>query len=109
MQDQKFETAKLAKNKGFDEPILKHWEKGNSNFDEHWGLYQSRLQKWLREKHNIMVFVLPDSSGMWGYSYMVKGASHTQGTKFELDEIVGSYEQALETGLQKALKLIKIG
>lgn len=78
------ETAILAKEKGFDEPTLNHWERGTD--DNGWGLFtsgrelrnseltpiytdinmvygefsaptQSRLQKWLREVPKIYVEV----------------------------------------------------
>ena len=68
---------------------------------------QSLLQKWLREVHGIFIYILPDVDGQWGYGIMLKDVNHTQSNRFELDEIIGTYEEALESGLQKALELIK--
>lgn len=138
-----FETAKLAKEKGFDVPQNMWWynrfgvECGRTDVDEDGnhlyygsGTYvsepkrnvskeyyekqtsisfqaptQSLLQKWLREKHNIEVFVNPykdyfaDVNDPVMYKYCVWNNS----IGAEFSEI---YEEALETGLQRALKLI---
>ena len=60
---------------------------------------QSLLQKWLREKHDIIVEVhsqyMPNST----YKYGVK-------VKHEFYDSFNTYEDALEEGLQQALKLI---
>lgn|SRR4030042_3419563 len=112
-----FETAKLAKEKGFNEYGLL-WLDYDSTGKFINNTYmngksecicctQSLLQKWLREVHGLFVLTLPDYKGLWGYSIMQKDHYHTQGNRFELDEIVGTFEQALEEGLQEALKLIK--
>ena len=72
---------------------------------------QSLLQKWLREKHNLIVYLLPNieigSINEWEYQISKYENNHTQSNRFELNEINGTYEEALEKGLQKALKLIK--
>jgi len=143
-----FETAKLAKEKGFQEingclygfikykdttdPHLKELigyaninifdidgqeERlvsntcnyfGDSNGETYEAPTQSLLQRWLREKHGIFIVLLPDSdNGMFGYDILIKGDIHTQANTFELDEVIGTYEEALEQGLLEGLKLIK--
>ena len=83
----KFETAKLAKEKGFDLEVNayfniygvlnKHYQYGNVSFKD-WNNYnepigkkgkcydsaptQSLIQKWLREMHDIQVIVIPFAS-----------------------------------------------
>jgi hypothetical protein len=126
-------TAKLAKDKGFDIPtqdkyqfinweypemgtILNQGERrfgGISNwnhscFQDKYRQYvsaptQSQLQKWLREVHNLIISV--------NYNHEIKKycAEH-EGTycyEFAYDWCQ-TYEQALETALQEALKLIQL-
>lgn len=136
-----FETAKLAKEKGFDwivsdayhkntgELVFTDWENVESNDDilipddfntddESWLISaptQSLLQKWLREVHNIIVEVvtyynetdLPlnkpiKPKGYFAWDYYNENFSEEKAPKFK------TYEQALEQGLQEALKLIEI-
>lgn len=107
-----FKTAKLAKEKGFDwecRYLYKSeigWEEGQG-VDYNWNSFnsysaptQSSLQKWLREEHNILVYVDPRSHHIFQYHIIT-----------EDDEIIGSdrlnnWELILEKGLQDALKLI---
>jgi len=126
-----FETAKLAKEKGFNIPcenfyieyldddvvdLYNYEEQRGSGFAE---LYrnnkefkfsaptQSLLQRWLRESHNIEVFITPTHlSYNNDKSYKVEieyfnGKIHC----FKYDSFK-EYEEALEIGLQEALKLI---
>lgn len=68
---------------------------------------QSLLQKWLREKHNIIVTLNP-TLNVFTFSYIILTKGSFSGTS---DIIISKkqwyWEQALEKGLQKALKLIK--
>jgi hypothetical protein len=150
------ETAKLAKEKGFNIPVTNYInpdgvfdcvkpttynDDGDDNYDidelggtilqdynnveidigeiETWGCYfnengikenysaptQSLLQRWLREKHNLDVIVLPklkDLGKFYG-GYVDKNdqqINHSYGSNFK------TYEEALEEGLYEALKLI---
>ena len=154
MQEQlvSFETAKLAKNKGFDEICTSHYvnEKPFYSVDEPKQLFntvlrygnrketyestsvlwfknsdlhykdnsekfrfnkgytaptQSLLQKFLREKHNIIIIVDKiDStlnSGFYYNIYSVLVENNYGILEFK------TYEEALEKGLFEALKLIK--
>ena len=108
-----FETAKLAKEKGFKLGIGWHGfedkffdENGNPSNNHRGGNLcrptQSLLQKWLRVEHNIEVNAVPTGlrqskrylPRFWfsGYEY--------NGIDFK------THEEALEIGLQEALKLI---
>ena len=97
----KFETAKLAKEKGFD--VFRHMT-NNGVYDKkgvvgYVHVYDSRyhilaptqslLQKWLRERHKIDIFI--------GHGYI---------NNMQYDTKYKTYEQALEAGLIEALKLI---
>lgn len=66
---------------------------------------QNLLQKWLREKHNILVYCLPTNEGNSWY-YQISIFPDECITQFDLENKY-SYEQALEEGLYEALKLIK--
>lgn len=117
-----FETAKLAKEKGFP-----HCD-GVSAYDEDGDIVnshtkvakysaptQSLLQKWLREEKEIYITCLPD--------YDDEATIFTCSIHFKRDEILGlgvkilrkngtinywaTFEEALEKGLKEALKLIK--
>lgn len=110
-----FEIAKLAKEKGF---VLKtginyYSDKENdmamsydlNNINHYPCETQSLLQRWLREKHNLDVIVLPklkDLGKFYG-GYVDKNdqqINHSYGSNFK------TYEEALEEGLYEALKLI---
>ena len=111
-----FETAKLAKEKGFTNQVTKYrnvWrnyvDSGGNKLDE--GFYkveltteeetptQSLLQKWLREVHNIHI-----QNHFLNNKYAVK-------IKYDVNKSQNvynkdTYEEALEKGLQEALSLI---
>lgn len=119
-----FNTAKLAKEKGFDISTNKYWcnyyidepfnkwkllptEELSISFMEFAAPTQSLLQKWLREVHNIHLVIKPRFKGdlnnpIVDYSY--------NGEKGDRNNIFyPTYEEALEVGLQEALKLIEYG
>lgn len=115
-----FETAKLAKEKGFiQKGIYPKWRVSNktlvdlTNGDE---IYysaptQSLLQKWLREKHNIFLWVFPqENKDIFGWeideNYLGKWEELPDGEYDLMEYDFKSYEEALEKGLQEALKLI---
>lgn len=122
-----FETAKLAKEKGF--PIT---EKGfyiegvfiNRGFSKDFHKWykddsliqsaptQSLLQRWLREEHNIHI----GGEVRWNnfeneeiiYEFWIKDMREVKPSKRIFTEpSCLSYEGALEKGLQEGLKLIK--
>ena len=121
-----FETAKLAKDKGFNEdtelffnsfyPKGTYNINGFTNYDEVTDKRdnftslptQSLLQKWLREKHNKHIYLFPLDNGKWGFE--------NNSISINLDHIFinymyegkeyNSYEEALEVGLQEALNFI---
>lgn len=98
------ETANLAIEKGYKHKVSGRFE---------WKvlekvLPQSVLQKWLRDKHNIHIdiFLMEDSPYNEFYYRVME-----IGKYFALshdDLLFKIYESALEVGLQKGLKLIKI-
>jgi hypothetical protein len=129
-----FETAKPAKEGGFDWPTLYYHATSNGIYSgysrekgfsgsgipaQNWNAdrgqdgiesielfsapTQSLLQKWLREVHNIHIAVHGDPIDKDFSTHI-----------FRLDEDVihnyffKTYEEALEWGLQKALKLIEL-
>ena len=123
-----FETAKLAKGKGFPQETnrleipyynykgefkgdvsdwrIRKYIRGEDTSDIEFvsAPTQSLLSKWLREEHNIIVLV--DYEGIDGYYY--KFYSYKEGNKNydASDKNYNTYEEALEAGLQAALKLI---
>jgi hypothetical protein len=123
-----FETSKLAHKASFIfkgrtndwlQTTLPYHEDGKRNIDlTYEGEYysaptQSLLQKWLREKHNLLVEInfrtFGVSSGN-GYFYMVERKNKDKSMNNYIGKDVWSgfetYEQALESGLQEALKII---
>ena len=110
-----FETAKLAKEKGFNEECLfyyEHLESGNilwktvkshktdTNF--YLAPSQSILARWLRDSYKVIVSC--------AFNYETKKFAYFIGN---YDEPISKsskefdfYEEALESGLQEALKLI---
>lgn len=104
------ETAKLLKEKGFQQrkylinvSTLHHCYKYLSVPP------QSVAQKWLRETKNLHIEIYRNACG---YGYAIVKANN--GTWMEDDDAKGpndggnwdTYEEALEEGLQEALKLI---
>jgi hypothetical protein len=71
---------------------------------------QSLLQKWLRETHGIKLWCAPhpfSSSGGWAYSLLAyKEGVVTVWKGEQASSVHLTYEQALEEGLQEALKHI---
>lgn len=117
-----FETAKLAKEKGFREDTIDWW----AHRDTHWieeypesydfGLSdhneypyklsrptQSLLQRWLREEHELFVLAhFGMQHGGWSAAYCKKGWTNYE----RLSPLVETYEDALEMALKEALNLI---
>ena len=111
-----FETAKLAKEKGFHissrgegmgKRVFINGELVNTIFSSKDRIHaptQSLLQKWLREVHEISIKIddfYTNSRVRFDYNICELGSQE--------DNPVGifeTYEEALEIGLQEALKLI---
>ncbi len=124
-----FETAKLAKEKGFNIPIQHTVNDLNQLYDidnneitivtnviDDWNKFdtvcsaptQSLLQKWLREKHKLRIFVQQGASGNFIfnlYSYPIPN-NVGKWERFNNIQSYNSYEEALEKGLQEGLKMI---
>ena len=113
-----FETAKLAKEKGFNEPCRHYYLNGakevnnetimiydlpypyNSTDKNYFAApTQSLLARWLREKHKLFIEVTVDS---------IRLIREGDSTKYYTNnkEEFRSYEEAMEAGLQDALKLL---
>jgi hypothetical protein len=129
MEDQliTFDTAKLAKDKGFDWKVLNCYnenEEIGDNEDNFFFNYnigptikgsntnlysiptQSLLQKWLRKQHNILIEITGNN---FNSKLSIKVYFQNQiATKPSIatSPIYDEYEEALEEGLIKALKLI---
>jgi len=107
-----FETAKLAKEKGFAVP-------NKMVYSEHGGIFeratwpfndyqeqsiyaiptQSLLQKWLRDEHELFVWV--EHGAKKTHDVLIGWSRVAQLKGLEV------YEDALEAGLFKALKMLK--
>ena len=130
MQEQlvSFKVAKLAKEKGFDIPVLNCYNENGelgdveslcfvnynqfkdvdgSNTNMYSAPTKSLLQKWLREKHNILVEPCWEGTHeIYSINYRIIILGNTIYKDFRGCFDGQSYEQALEVGLQEALKLI---
>lgn len=112
-----FETAKIAKEKGFDiyhkgcystssenERIDNYYNdvySDNSNRFRTSAPTQSLLQRWLREENSICVTIRNNRRTIYKYSQTVNGI-----VSVGIPNCFEFYEEALEKGLQEALKLI---
>lgn len=130
MQEQliSFETAKLAKEKGFNQLFVYFYNKESeksSNYElndvnppqyqntdniSFGAVTQSLLQKWLRDIHNIHIYINVDFftneiSYIWEIFYFNKNyksvLKNSDYVKYR------TYEDALEQCLKESLKLIK--
>lgn len=119
-----FETAKLAKNKGFKRSSLLHLRiipfynkngllvykfKGLLNPNIVYAPTQSLLQKWLREKHNIHVnlFIYHNTEDInivyrCRIDYFINKVKQSHWLE------LGRYEDVLEMGLKQGLNYIKL-
>lgn len=115
-----FETAKLAKEVGFDLACRDGWEFEHNFFKDH-VLFsplfasarivnrdddvacptQSLLQRWLREKHRLIILI-----EITKYKKYLFSIDNINGN-FIGEFLYITYEEALEQGLAEALKMIK--
>lgn len=103
-----FDTAKLLKEAGFEVRC------GAIVDDDGRKLYrptQALAARWLREKHRIVVdvaFIPPSVNGdVWQYFIGEMDDMVWEGDFESSDRKYSTYEEALEAGLQKAIKLMK--
>jgi len=116
------ETAELAKEKGFNEEVGHYYSNNdlinpkhsynfnlhNENIDISSAPTQSLLQKWLREFYKLHVRVdnvNRPQKNKWCFE-IYKLPSGVINLWNETSKVYNSYEDALEIGLQEALKLI---
>ena len=132
-----FETAKLAKEVGFDECVLNHYystegmntgkdgdidmfmddvKNSEIEYDEYSAPTKSELQTWLREK-GLIVTAVPwtydvcdsfESDGTWSVSVHLNHLKIEDGFRLMIDRTdFESYEDALEAGNYEACKILK--
>lgn len=110
-----FEIAKELMNLGFNEGTLKGYTHKGVLETPHYGtIFYNQddnnsvsfeapilalVQMWLREKFDIHVFCVTDTSSSNGYYYVLEGEN---GLNYNLP-----YDEALEAGILEAIKLIK--
>ena len=113
-----FETAKLAREKGFNWSSDFYYNEKKEIYGTKMGMHgnpnaygfysapsQSVLQKWIREKHGLYIWLKPSNDVLDRWSvYIDDGLGHHYLTDYLY---VDGYEAALEDGLQESLKLIK--
>lgn len=129
-----FETAKLAKEKGFTGIVRGIYDTDGNYMDsietnEHYTKWasaptQSLLQKWLRDEHDIHVHVEYFHDPKFGYHHKYDSVISHEGNdwdggienrlkriesdEFRMYRLFDTYEEALEDGLHQSLKLIEI-
>lgn len=112
-----FETAKLAKEKGFNEQCIECYTDKEVLYQNNiekilftnsqllTSFYsaptQSLLQKWLREEHELFIYCVPRRN-------VYPDIKWTNNISVRENIFFTTYEEALEKGLQEALKLIKL-
>lgn len=116
------ETAKLLKDAGFDVPCTSQYTEGTViwnveypyNFNQDDFGYsrptQALTARWFREVHGIHVCTDVNASG-WYYNLCKSdNGTHISWSSYQGPNDGGqwdSYEEAMEAGLQKVIKLIK--
>lgn len=111
-----FEVAKLLRENGFNEPCYSAYDlEGNVGYNNYemcynteydWAFSRPTLyeaQKWLRESKNLNIMVDFDESILWWYS--IRKCKYNC-TLITGDRMFNSYEEALNTGILEALKMI---
>jgi hypothetical protein len=115
-----FETAKLAKEKGFNVPCRRYYRgsdiiisecnfpiNSNSSDDEYSQPTQELLARWLREIYGInvqIIFIYWITNKISQYTYKIFKDSEEITDSMP---IFKTYKKAMEAGLQEALRLIK--
>ena len=107
-----FETAKLAKENGYNQnpaltnsaytsPTSMNYSLKNPKYNVYVAPTQSSLQKWLREEKDIIVII--------DFDYIKKRYSYSIFSSFCVNKNYrgNTYEDALEAGLEESLRLIK--
>ena len=115
-----YEVAKLAKEKGFNDKCYHYYQKGELETDKCFNRYnkgvdsicsaptQSLLQRWLREKKNIVFGISPmqemdcDYLGWCATIYKVDENGYGLSLKEEL--YYNTYELVLENAMKYALE-----
>lgn len=118
-----FETAKMAKEKGFNESCKCFYEKVLDKVikwecnggiistlrDEFLCPTQSLLARWLREKYNLYIEIdyidYIDTCGVKGFAVYLNDIQNNRYLNFDVIPY-DTYEEAMEDGLQEALKNI---
>ena len=103
-----FETAKMLKEAGFDVPCRGGYHVNRFRYE---APTQALAARWLREVHRIVMdvaFVPPSVNGDVWQCFVGKMDDMIWAGDFETSErTYATYEEALESGLQEAIKLIK--
>jgi hypothetical protein len=115
-----FDTAKLAKERGFniicntayhEDGVLRScnpdfYLKGYNNKGKAiLAPTQSLIQKWLREKHNLHIDMYRSAMGFQCNLDKAECGTHI---KIVVEDSENTYEESLEIGLQAALKMINL-
>lgn len=116
------ETAKMLKEKGFDEPVLTQYSKAGNvwtcsepeNFNDSKDCFSRptlyETKKWIWEKYKMFVSAAPDSpfTVPLEFFFWIDFPTETIDVFGSLitGEHFSSFQQALDAGLQEALKLI---
>lgn len=116
------ETAKLLKEKGFDEPVLAQYSKTGTiwtcsepeNFNDSKDCFSRptlyETQRWIWEKHKMFVSAAPDSpfTVPLEFFFWIDFPTETINVFDSLitGEHFSSFQQALDAGIRGALKLI---
>ena len=109
-----FETAKILKEAGFDVPCRRWYTENGILVSMFLRSFPAPTQalaaRWLREKHRIaldVAFIPPSVDGdVWQYFVGEMDDMIWEG-EYETGRKYATYEQAMEAGLQEAIKLIK--
>ena len=116
-----FETAKLLKEKGFDDNCASLYDLRNGEFSQRgvgyifnngqWDNFITAptlqmVMKWLREVHNLEIYpyhVMFQENNKWWYEIekVTKGCSNCQ---YEEEPIYSTYEEACESAIKYCLE-----
>ena len=107
-----FETAKLLKEKGFNEDSWFHYDADGDVVTRGYRLNKPEdipawtlqmAMKWLREAHNIAIVLTP--SMFWGkYNVTIYKRNNEHPFGFDVDSLISSYEKAAEAAIKYCLE-----
>lgn len=112
-----YRQAKKLCNLGFDFKCIAYYDEGEFEYADSYSDYNSehyrynlmsaptlaQVQKWLREKKNINVYIVPQFSGLYECHIQFKRQGYGGDEEYDTKN---TYEEALSSGINRAINFL---